>query len=42
MGLRDVELTLINAKIDVQECDMGLRRVSGKVDGITTAESFKK
>ena len=34
---RCVELILVNANKDVQECNMGLGSVPGKVDGIATA-----
>ena len=36
------EVTLINANINSQESDMGLRSVQSEVDGITTVESFKE
>ena len=36
-----VGLTLVNANIDIQESDMGLRGAPGKLDGIATVEPFK-
>ena len=36
------ELTLVDVNIDIQEADMGLGGVSGKVDRIATVELFKE
>ena len=39
---RGMELTLVNANINVQEFYMGLGSVPGKVDGRETVELFKE
>ena len=37
-----MELTLVDVNIDIQEGDMGLGGVPGKVDRIATVEPFRK
>ena len=39
---RGTELTIINACINVQNCDMGQKSVPGTVDEIVTVEPFKE
>ena len=40
--VRGAELTMVNADIEVQECDIGGGAVPSKMDGIGTVGPFKK
>ena len=39
---RGAEMTVVNADIDIQKSDIGGGSIPGEVDGIVTAELFKK